>query len=419
MSTVAEKTLSQKIKGTVTPGDIVEVPIDFTSGHEFSLPPAIDEFERINVDTVFDPDSVAVIPDHLTPSPNQRAITLYNRCKEFAMKHNTLFYPQGTQSQEHVHIPEEGLITPGDVMLAADSHSCTHGAIGVFGSGVGSTDMAYAMAFGELWLQVPDTVRFEFVGDPETWVSGKDLILAAIGRVGISGALNKAVEYGGPVVGDLPMDERFTMANMTIEMGGVTGFVDPDRRTRKYVDRRTDAEYQLHSPDPDADYALTYTIDCDDLEPQVAKPHQVSNVASLSELQDPEVQVDQAVIGSCTNGREADLRTAAKVLSGNTVDADVRLIITPGSQRLERLCIEEGLTETFLEAGATMENPGCGACFGMRTGALGPGEVAVSTTNRNVRGRMGHRSSEVYLASPAVAAASAVTGRLTHPSEVA
>lgn len=418
MATVAEKILSNKVERDVVSGDIVEVPIDLALGQDFSFPPVIDEFEKLNVNSVFDPEKVIIMPDHLTPPHSQRAVDQYNRCKEFAEEHDTVFFHQGTQSQEHVYIPEQGLLKPGDVMLAADSHSCTHGALGAFAAGIGSTDLAFAMAFGRLWVRVPETTRVKYDGTPGDWVSGKDLVLATIKEIGIDGAIYNAIEYGGPTIEALPMDDRFTIANMTVEAGGVTGLVDFDETTAAFIDDRVDEEYEPATPDPDADYAERVSIDCEGMEPQVAKPHRPSNVVPISELTSEEIEIDQAVIGSCTNGRESDLRVAEKVLRGERVADDVRLIITPGSQRLEKRCIERGWTSTFLDADATMENPGCGACFGLRTGALGKDEVAISTTNRNVQGRMGHETSEVYLSNPAVAAASAITGRITHPKEV-
>lgn len=418
MPTTIENLLADRVGRSVAAGDIVEVEIDFMFGHEFTFPPAVEEFRKIDVETVSDPERIAVIPDHITPAHAEFAVDLYNRCKEFANEHDTLFFQQGSQGQEHVLVPEQGLIKPGDVVLAADSHTCTHGAIGAFGAGIGSTDLAYAMAFGELWIKVPETTRVEYEGSPGEWVSGKDLVLATLGELGIDGAVSHVVEYGGQAIEELSMDDRFTVANMTVEMGGATGFVDFDGRTRRYVEERVEEDYSVHNPDSDATYTNEVAIDCDEMEPQVARPSRPSNVAPVSEVQSEGIEIDQAVIGSCTNGREGDLRTAAAILEGEEVANGVRLIVTPGTQHLEQLCIDEGLTSTFLAAGATMENPGCGACFGRRTGALGENEVAVSTTNRNVQGRMGDQSSEVYLASPAVTAASAVTGEITHPEVV-
>lgn len=417
MATIAEQILSEKTGRDVTPGEILRVPVDFAFGHDVTLPPAIEEFERLDVETVFDPDRVAVVPDHLIPAHSDHAAEQYTACREFAEEHDTIFYPQGRQGQEHVVIPEDGLVAPGEVMVGADSHTCTEGALGAFATGVGSTDLAFAMAFGWLWFRVPETTRVEYVGDPGPWVSGKDLVLETLGELGVDGAVSHALEFGGPVVADLPMDERFTLANMAVEAGAATGLVEPDATTAAFADEHARRDYTLYAPD-DPEYENRVEIDCEGMEPRVAAPNLPANVAPVSEVRDRGVEIDQAVVGSCTNGRERDLRTAAEILDGKEVADDVRLIITPGSQRLERESIEEGWTTTFLDAGATMENPGCGACFGMRTGVLDKGEVAVSTTNRNFTGRMGHPDSEVYLASPAVAAASAVAGEIVHPEEV-
>lgn len=418
MPTTAEQILSEKVETNVSPGDIVKTPIDFAFGHDITFPPAIEEFDRLDVDTVFDPDKVAIIPDHLIPAHNDHAAELYSACKEFAETHDTIFYPQGQQSQEHVIIPEDGLVKPGDVMIGADSHSCTEGALGVYSTGVGSTDLAFGMAFGWLWFRVPETTRIEYTGHLDEWVSAKDMILATLNKIGVDGAVYHAIEYAGPVIEKLPMDERFTLSNMAIEAGAATGLVEPDERTASFADQHCSDDYTLYTADDDATYANTVTIDCTGLEPQVAVPDLPANATPVTDVQSRGVEIDQAVIGSCTNGRERDLEVAAEILDGNDVDDDVRCIITPGSQRLEQLSIENGWTSSFLDAGVTMENPGCGACFGMRTGVLDENEVAVSTTNRNFTGRMGDPTSEVYLASPAVAAASAVAGEIVHPEEV-
>lgn len=414
MGTIVERILSEKLDRPVTPGEIVKAPVDLAFGHDITLPPAIDEFERLGVDTVFDPEKVVVVPDHLVPPYDDRSAALYNRCRDFAREHDTVFYPLGAQGQGHVVIPDDGLVGPGDLMVGADSHTCTNGALGAFATGVGSTDLAFAMAFGWLWFRVPETTRIEYVGEPDPWVSAKDLILATLAELGIDGAVSHAIEFGGPVVEGLPMDERFTLANMAVEAGGATGLVHPDDVTESFAAQRTD-DYTIHHPGPGADYANRLRIDCDAMEPQVAVPESPSNAVPVSRVGSDGVAIDQAVIGSCTNGREADLRVAAQVLEGRSVADGVRLIVTPGSQRLNRRCVENGWLDTFLDAGATVETPGCGACFGMRTGVLDEGEVAVSTTNRNFRGRMGHPTSEVYLASPATVAASAVAGRIVHP----
>jgi 3-isopropylmalate/(R)-2-methylmalate dehydratase large subunit len=419
MGNIAEEIVTDQINRDVTPGEIIKLPVDLAFGHDVTLPPAISEFDRLDVDSVFDSDSVVVIPDHLVPAHSGHAAELYTACEEFAESHDTVFYPQGTQGQEHVVIPEDGLVAPGEVMVGADSHSCTEGAMGVYSLGVGSTDLAFAMAFGWVWARVPETVRIEYVGELADWVSGKDLALATVGELGVDGAVYEVLEFGGPAIRDLPMDDRFTLSNMAIEAGAATGIVEPDETTAAFADDHCESDYTLYTPSADATYSETVTIDCTDLEPQVAVPNLPENTKAVSAVQSAGVEIDQAVIGSCTNGRRSDLEVAAEILDGETVDDDVRLIVTPGSQELERESIEEGWTATFLDANATMENPGCGACFGMRTGVLDEDEVAVSTTNRNFTGRMGDPSSEVYLASPAVAAASAVAGEIVHPAGVA
>ncbi len=417
MSTIAEQILSTQVDRPVTPGEIAKVPVDFVFGHDVTLPPAIEEFDRLDVETVFDPDSIAVIPDHLVPAHDEHAASLYAQCKRFATEHDTVFYPQGTQGQEHVVIPEDGLVTPGDVVVGADSHTCTEGALGTFSIGVGSTDIAFAMAFGWLWVQVPETTRITMHGDPAPWTSAKDLALEYVSQLGADGAVGHALEFGGETVWNLEMDGRFTLSNMAVEVGAGTGIIEPDATTAEFVEQHADAPGTYYHPE-NPDYETELTIDCEGLEPRVAVPDNPANVRSVTDDAVRGTEIDQAVIGSCTNGRENDLRTAARILEENEVAQDVRLIITPGSKRIEQLAISEGWTETFLAAGATMETPGCGACFGMRTGVLGEDEVAVSTTNRNFPGRMGHQTSSVYLASPAVAAASAVTGEITHPGEV-
>jgi 3-isopropylmalate/(R)-2-methylmalate dehydratase large subunit len=418
MPTIAEQIFSDRVGRDVSPGEIVNAPVDLVFGHDITVPPAIEEFERFDVETVFDPEKIAIVPDHLVPAHSGFAAGLYAACEEFATEHGTVFYPQGRQGQEHVVLPEDGHVRPGQVVVGADSHACTEGALGAFSTGVGSTDLAFAMAFGWLWFRVPETTRIEFTGTPGEWVGGKDLVLATLRELGVDGAVYHALEFGGETVADLPMDERFTLANMAVEAGAATGFVEPDGRTAAFADTHADTDYTLYTADADAEYAQHIEIDCAGMEPQVAVPNLPSNARPVSEVQRAGVAIDQAVIGSCTNGRESDLRAAAKLLEGNEVADGVRLIVTPGSPRLEHLSIEEGWTTTFLDAGATMENPGCGACFGMRTGVLDEGEVAVSTTNRNFTGRMGHPESEVYLASPVVAAASAIAGEIVHPEEV-
>ncbi|MDG5820219.1 3-isopropylmalate dehydratase large subunit [Natronococcus sp. A-GB7] len=420
MGTIAEQILQEATGTDVTPGETIKAPVDLAFGHDMTLPPAIDAFERLDVGTVFDPDRTVVIPDHLVPPPDEQSVELYAACEEFANRHDLEFYPQGEQGQEHVVLPEDGYIRPGEIVVGADSHSCTHGALGAYATGVGSTDLAFAMAFGWLWLRVPKTTRIDYTGTPARWVTGKDLVLATLAELGADGAVYHALEFGGSALADLPMDARFSIANMAVEAGAATGLVEPDDRTKRYVRDRVDEADRpctYYTPTADATYANELTIDCGGLEPQVAVPEQPDNVVSVSTLED--VAIDQVVIGSCTNGRRRDMELAAAVLEDRPVADDVRLIVTPGSQAVKRTCLEEGWLETFLDAGATVESPGCGACFGKRTGVLGEDEVAISTTNRNFPGRMGHPTSAVYLANPAVAAASATTGTITAPGTLA
>jgi 3-isopropylmalate/(R)-2-methylmalate dehydratase large subunit len=419
-ATIAEKILADKVGREVTPGEIVQVEYDLVASHDLSTPSGVERFEQMDTDGVADPDRIAIVPDHLIPSHNEIAQQNYTRCQEFAEEHGIEhFYSQSETGLMHAVLPEDGLVKPGDVVVGADSHTVTHGALGALATGVSYTDLAFAWAEGYTWLRVPETVRLEYVGEPSPWVRGKDLVLHTLGELGVDGAIYQSLEFCGPTVRDLPMDDRFSMANMAIEAGAMLGLVEPDETTRQYVDEHVDdgETYTIHGSDDDATYADEVTFDCEELEPQVAVPNSPGNAEPLSAVEGTEV--DQAVVGSCTNCRIEDLRQAATVLDGRTVDQDVRLIVTPGSRAIQSRAFEQGWMETFHEAGATLGSPGCGACFGEHIGVLDDDEVAVSTTNRNFVGRMGSNSSQVYLANPAVAAASAVTGRITHPEEVA
>ncbi|MGI6146587.1 MAG: 3-isopropylmalate dehydratase large subunit [Firmicutes bacterium] len=422
--TITEKILA-KHAGTesVRPGEIVQVRPDWLMTNDISGPIAVDVFKSMGAKRVFDPERIFILLDHFTPNKDMNAAKVGGKVRRFAQEQNiTHFYDAG-YGIEHVVLPESGLIRPGDVVIGGDSHTVTYGGLGAFSTGVGSTDLAGAMALGEIWLKVPETIRFEYVGQPGPWIGGKDFILAAIGRVGVSGALYCAMEFGGEAVRSMAIDDRLTMCNMAIEAGGKSGIVEPDEATIEWLravgadmdEAAAEAALALRS-DEGCTYRSVITIDAGKMEPQVAAPHLPSNVKPVSELRD--VAIDQVIIGSCTNGRIGDLRTAAKVLKGRRVNKWVRTLVIPGSQKVFKQALKEGLIDVFVDAGAIVTCPTCGPCFGGHTGALDAGERCVSTTNRNFVGRMGHETSEVYLAGPAVAAASAVAGRIAHPEEV-
>lgn len=416
--TITEKILAAHAgKEKVTPGELISARVDLVLGNDITAPVAIQEFEKIGVDTVFDQERIALVPDHFVPNKDIKSAGQAKLVKDFAHKHNlSNYFEVGRMGIEHCLLPEQGLVGPGDLVIGADSHTCTYGALGAFSTGVGSTDLAAAMALGETWLKVPESTRFEFEGELKPWVGGKDLILHTIGDIGVDGALYRAMEFTGPIIENLSMDGRFTMCNMAIEAGGKNGIIAPDEITRAYVEGRCRRPYKFYQSDPDAKYARVYHYDASRIEPQVAFPHLPENSRPVSEA--GHVEIDQAIIGSCTNGRIGDLREAAKALQGKKVHKNVRLIILPGTQDIYLQALKEGLIETFIEAGAAVSTPTCGPCLGGHMGILAAGERAVSTTNRNFVGRMGHPESEVYLANPAVAAASAVMGRIAGPWEV-
>jgi len=401
----------------VWPGDLVEVAVDIVLANDITAPIAIREFETLGVERVFDRDRVVMVADHFAPNKDIKSAEQCLAMRQFAraqgLRHH---FDVGRMGIEHVLLPEQGLVAPGDIVVGADSHTCTYGALGAFATGMGSTDIAVAMATGCVWLCVPETIRVVYHGRLRPWVGGKDLILYTIGHIGVSGALYKAIEFAGPVIDDLSMAGRFTMANMAIEAGGKAGLFAVDDRTLAYVDGRVSRPYHVYQADTDATYAQLIEIDVSQIEPQVALPHLPENVCPASQA--GEVQIDQVVIGSCTNGRLEDLRVAAELLHGRRVHPDVRCIVIPGSQQVYLEALREGLIEAFIEAGAVVSTPTCGPCLGGHMGVLAAGERAVSTTNRNFRGRMGHPESEVYLAGPAVAAASAVAGHIASPEEV-
>ena len=420
--TMAEKILASRAgQETVRAGQFIEAEVDIVLGNDITAPIAIREFAKLGGDggglRVFDPERVVLVADHFAPNKDIKSAEQCAVMRRFAREQNLPYhYDVGCMGIEHVLLPEEGLVVPGDVVVGADSHTCTYGALGAFATGVGSTDMAVAMATGRLWMRVPETVRIVYSGQLQPWVGGKDLVLHTIGQIGVAGARYMAIEFAGPVVDALSMEGRLTIANMAIEAGAKAGLFAVDDTTRAYVEGRALRPYCSHRADPDASYARVIEIDASQIEPQVAFPHLPENSRAVGQAGN--VPIDQAIIGSCTNGRLEDLRVAAELLRGRQVHAGVRCIVIPGSQRVYLDALREGLLEVFVEAGAAVSTPTCGPCLGGHMGVLAAGERAVSTTNRNFRGRMGHPESEVYLASPAVAAASAVAGRIVHPDEV-
>jgi len=416
--TITEKILAAHAhKDKVHPGELANVKIDLALGNDITAPMAIFEFEKIGVGKVFDPERVVLVPDHFVPNKDIKSAGQAKVLRDFVRRyHLGNYFEVGRMGIEHCLLPEEGLVGPGDVIIGADSHTCTYGALGAFSTGVGSTDLAAAMASGEIWLKIPESLKFVYVGELPPWVSGKDLILHTIGALGVDGAAYKAMEFTGPVIEKLSMDSRFTMANMAVEAGAKNGIVPPDKITADYVQGRAKRPYQFYSSDPDAQYAGIYEFDVSMLEPLVAFPHLPENVCPVSKA--GHIKIDQAVIGSCTNGRLEDLRIAAGILRGKKVHPEVRLIIIPGTQKIYLQLLDEGLIKVFIEAGAAVSTPTCGPCLGGYMGVLAKGERCIATTNRNFVGRMGHRESEVYLSNPAVAAASAVAGYIAGPQEV-
>jgi len=416
--TITEKILAAHAgRDTVAPGELITVRIDMALANDITAPIAIDLFEKSGVEALFDPERIALVPDHFVPNKDVRSAVQVQAMRAFARKyHIKHFFELGEMGIEHVLLPEQGLVLPGDVVIGADSHTCTYGALGAFATGVGSTDIAAAMITGETWFKVPESIRLTYHGRPGKWVTGKDLILYTIGDIGVDGATYKAMEFAGPAIAALPMADRMTMANMAIEAGGKSGIIAPDQVTIDYVNPRAKRSFRSYQSDPDAVYEQERSYDVSEIDPQVAFPHLPENTRPVSEV--GTIPIDQAVIGSCTNGRIEDLRLAARVMNGRTIDKNVRLIIVPATPAVYRQAMTEGILEVFLAAKAIVSPPTCGPCLGGFMGVLGPGERAVSTTNRNFVGRMGHPSSEVYLVNPAVAAASAVLGRIGSPEEL-
>jgi len=416
-------TISEKILAAhsglarVAAGQLVDARLDFVFGNDITAPLAIDVFRRAGGGKVFDRERVGLIPDHFVPNKDIKSAQQAKLLRDFAREQElTYYFEVGRMGIEHVLLPEQGLVLPGDTIIGADSHTCTYGALGAFATGVGSTDLGAAMVTGRTWFKVPESIRLNFSGRLRPWVGGKDLILYAIGQLGVDGARYKALEITGAVIENLPMSDRFTISNMAIEAGAKVGIIPPDETTRDYVQGRARRDYHFYQSDADASYEAVHEWDISDLEPQVACPHSPENVRPVDQLE--ATPVDQVVIGSCTNGRLEDLRMAGRILKGRRIAPDVRCIVIPGSPEVYRQALDEGLFQIFTDAEAVISTPTCGPCLGGHMGILAAGERAVTTTNRNFTGRMGHVQSEVYLASPAVAAASAVRGRITHPDEV-
>ncbi|MDN5344299.1 MAG: 3-isopropylmalate/(R)-2-methylmalate dehydratase large subunit [Clostridia bacterium] len=415
-------TITEKILAThaglekVEPGQLINARVDLALGNDITAPLAIEEFRKLGVKKVFDPERVVLVPDHFTPAKDIKSAEQAKVLREFAREQGlTNYFEVGRMGIEHCLLPEQGLVGPGDLVIGADSHTCTYGALGAFATGVGSTDLAATMATGECWFKVPETILFRYHGRLQPWVSGKDLILYTISLIGVDGARYMAMEFTGEAIADLSMAGRFTMANMAIEAGGKNGIFPVDEKTLAYIQGRLQRDYRVYQSDADASYVRVIDIDAGKIAPQVALPHLPENARSVYEID--EIKIDQVVIGSCTNGRLEDLQVAARILKGQRVHPEVRLIVIPGTQQIYREALAAGLIDIFIAAGAAVSTPTCGPCLGGHMGILAKGERALSTTNRNFVGRMGHPESEVYLAGPAVAAASAVKGRIAAPEE--
>lgn len=416
-------TMTQKILAahaglpSVSAGQLIEADLDLVLGNDITSPVAIHEIGKMNVEGVFHKDKIALVMDHFAPNKDIKSAEHCKCVREFACKNDiTNYFDVGEMGIEHALLPEKGLTVAGDVIIGADSHTCTYGALGAFSTGVGSTDMAAGMATGKAWFKVPSAIKFNIVGKPDKWISGKDVILHIIGMIGVDGALYKSMEFVGEGIKYLSMDDRFTIANMAIEAGGKNGIFPVDDLTRAYMKEHSKRLFVEYEADADAEYDEEYTIDLSTLKSTVSFPHLPDNTRTIDEVGD--VKIDQVVIGSCTNGRMEDLRTAAEILKGKKVAKGLRVIVIPATQQIYLDAMEEGLLKIFIEAGAIVSTPTCGPCLGGYMGVLAEGERCVSTTNRNFVGRMGHVDSEVYLASPAVAAASAITGKISGPAEV-
>jgi 3-isopropylmalate/(R)-2-methylmalate dehydratase large subunit len=416
--TITEKILAAHAgKESVSPGEIVRVPVDLALANDITAPLAIREFERAGAKKLFDPEKVVLVPDHFAPNKDIMSAEQCKLMREFARAMDiTHYYEIGRMGVEHALLPEEGLVRPGMVIIGADSHTCTYGAMGAFSTGMGSTDLAAAWVTGWTWLKVPESMKFVVTGTLPKWVGGKDIILNILGKIGVDGARYRAMEFAGEAISALDLDGRLSLCNMAVEGGAKNGIIEADSLVEEYLEGRTDTHYEVHRSDDGAGYVEHLEIDVSRMEPQVARPHSPDNVTDVGDVGD--VKVDQAFIGSCTNGRIADLREAAAVLKGRKVDPAVRLIVIPATQAVYSQAMREGLLETFVEAGGAVSTPTCGPCLGGHMGILAEGETAVATSNRNFIGRMGHTGSKVYLANPAVTAASAVLGRIASPAEL-
>lgn len=416
--TITEKIFAAHCsKDYVRAGELVSAKVDIALANDITGPIAIQEFNKIGVKNVFDPSRVVLVPDHFVPNKDIKSAQQAKIVRDFSREQKlTNYFEVGRMGIEHALLPDKGIVTAGDLIIGADSHTCTYGALGAFSTGVGSTDLGCTMASGETWFKVPQAIKVEFYGELNKWVSAKDLILHLIGDIGVDGALYKTLEIGGEVIENMPMDGRFTICNMAIEAGAKNGIIVPDDITREFLKNRSLREPVFYTSDEGAQYERILRYDVSKIEPTVAKPHLPENTCPISKI--GEVKIDQAVIGSCTNGRLSDLEAAAKILKGRKVHPDVRLIVFPGTQEIYLEAIKRGYIEAIIEAGGAVSTPTCGPCLGGHCGILAKGERAISTTNRNFVGRMGHITSEVYLASPYVAAASAVAGRLATPEEV-
>lgn len=417
-------TMTQKILAAhagldkVEAGQLIEADLDLVLGNDITSPVAIKEMSKMKVDGVFDKDKIALVPDHFVPNKDIKSAEHCKCVREFAYRNQiTNYFEVGQMGIEHALLPEKGLTVAGDVIIGADSHTCTYGALGAFSTGVGSTDMAAGMATGKAWFKVPGAIKFNLVGKPNKYISGKDVILHIIGMIGVDGALYKSMEFVGEGIKNLSMDDRFTIANMAIEAGGKNGIFPVDEKAIAYMEEHSTKKYTVYEADEDAVYDEEYTIDLSTLKSTVAFPHLPDNTHTIDEI-DPELKIDQVVIGSCTNGRIDDLRCAAEILKGRRVAKGMRLIVIPATQAIYLQAMEEGLLKIFIEAGGVVSTPTCGPCLGGYMGILAENERCVSTTNRNFVGRMGHVTSEIYLASPAVAAASAITGHISDPAKL-
>ncbi|HOK79260.1 MAG TPA: 3-isopropylmalate dehydratase large subunit [bacterium] len=415
--TITEKILAAHSGSKeVFPGQFIEANVDLILANDITGPLAIEQFNKAGANKVFDPGKIVLVPDHFTPCKDIKSAEMVRLLRNFSKRHGVRFYEIGKVGIEHALLPEEGLIHAGDLVIGADSHTCTYGAIGAFSTGVGSTDVAFAMITGKIWLKVPSTIKFIYKGRCGRYVGGKDIILYTIGKIGVDGARYMAMEFTGEAIEDLSMDDRLTICNMAIEAGGKNGIIAPDRITEEFLVSVASEKGIFYKSDKDAKYENIIEIDVGTIEPQVSAPHLPSNAKDVREFSN--VRIDQVVIGSCTNGRISDLRKAAMIAKGRTVHPEVRTIIIPATQKVYQQALKEGLIDVFVESGCVISPPTCGPCLGGHMGVLGKGEVAIATTNRNFIGRMGHPESMVYLSNPEVAMASAIMGRISHPDEV-